>query len=128
MNIFPKLPSDLQELVLRFEKKNDVSAAYTLLHHATRALNSGTEAAPEEVKVFLMQAHRAWEGIRFLGVHNCILHKACAQHHDIWYQLLQDPYDMSLTLRCLLEYFNCHFEPTLAAIFTISNGSDGDAC
>ena len=104
--IFVRLPEDIQRKICMCIYFENVITCRLLMRRAHNAL----------CEKDFEQAYASWLAISELSVRDVNICRLCLCHHDLWYQTLEDPYDMSFRLHKLMEVFLQEFEPLLRRI------------
>lgn len=64
-----------------------------------------------------------WNAISKLRIYDATIVQTCRKHHDILYQLLEDPYDMRFAYDQLMQYFQTSTERIMYRIIQNSQKS-----
>ena len=100
------LPEELRALILGFVRDEYVLICVFLRRHACECRR----------RLDLDGAIAAWEAVRSLPIRDRRTLEDCLRTHDVWYQTLEDPYDMSPQRQALMSRFEAELAPILAAV------------
>lgn len=101
-----RLPTELRALIARFVREDYALTCVSLRRRASQCWR----------RCDLDGAVAAWEAVHSLPIRDRRTLEDCLRAHDVWYQTLEDPYDMSPRLRALMVRFERELAPILGAI------------
>jgi hypothetical protein len=100
------LPEELRALIFGLVRDDYVLTCVSLRRHASHCWRRRD----------LEGAIAAWEAVHSLPIRDRRTLEDCLRAHDVWYQTLEDPYDMSPRLQALMMRFERELAPILGAI------------
>lgn len=101
-----RMPEELRALIARFVREDYVLMCVSLRRRASQCWR----------RCDLDGAIAVWDAVRSLPIRDRRTLEDCLRAHDVWYQTLEDPYDMSPRLQALMMRFERELAPILGAI------------
>ena len=105
-HMLSRLPDDLVERIRTMAVDDVHLLARLLLRRAASALHRAASSADTgDVRAEMVCARSAWSSIMRLRCWDATIVRDSRRHHDLWLQLLEDPYEMRFGMwRVLAEF------------------------
>ena len=107
------LPEEIQDCIRRIVVEDRHVTARLLLRAIERHLANDVLLEDAVCVVKVLHARDLWTAMRSLNCLDVTIRRTCRRHHDIWLQLLEDPYDMRAERQSLLAVFYEELQPVL---------------
>lgn len=115
------MPQELRDLI----EKRVLDEKHVLARLLLRiAISCHAQAAVREVVADMWsdmkKAIRVWNAIASLACYDDYIIKESRHQHDIWYQLIEDPYEMRADMPELSKMFASEFVPILGKVASMA--------